>query len=85
MPKEDKPLTSGFIERHYDEFLDYYYCSPCAGCPDGHASFWKSIIESEEWKAWSKIAPYDIAECEHLGIMSSRHWKDFVKFIKAEL
>ena len=69
------------IKENYDEFLRYYYNAPCSGCPEGHASFHKTIIESPEWKAWSKVAHYDIAECECLGICSEVHWRDFVKFI----
>jgi len=74
-------MNRKFIEKHYDKLLGYYYNSPCAGCPEGQSSFWKTIIESKEWKEWIKVAKYDIPECEELGIMSKRHWDDFVKFI----
>lgn len=47
-------MTPKFIEKHYDEFLHYYYNSPCCGCGDGHPSFWKTVIESPQWKKWSK-------------------------------
>lgn len=77
-----KKLTSEQIKKHYDQFLGHYYNSPCSGCPEGHASFWKTIIESPEWKAWEKVGHYDFPECECLGIMSKGHWEDFVKFIK---
>ena len=70
------------IEKHFDEFLSYYYNTPCSGCPEGHASFWKTIIESPEWKMWQKVGHYDFAECECLGVMGKRHWEDFVKFIE---
>src|SRR3990167_3537915 len=65
----------------YDKFLRKYYNDQCEGCPEGHASFWKTIIESPEWKEWIKIAEYDIPECEELGIISKEHWEDFLKFI----
>ena len=45
-------MTNKFIEMHFDEFLHYYYCSPCGGCKDGHPSFWKTVIESPQWLKW---------------------------------
>ena len=45
----------GEIEKHYDDFLHYYYNCPCKGCPEGHASMWKSIVESPQWKEWEKV------------------------------
>lgn len=75
-------LTSLQIKRHLDEFLGYYYNAPCLGCPEGHASFWKTIIESPQWKEWKKVGQYDFAECECLGAMGKKHFQDFIKFIK---
>lgn len=76
------------IEENYDDFLKYYYNSPCNGCPEGHPSFWKTVIESKEWKLWeeeqSKNPTRDMAECEELGIMSAGHWKEFMKFIRQQ-
>lgn len=74
------------IKQHYDEFLGYYYNSPCAGCKDGHPSFWKTIIESTAWGAWKNKNPmsYDFAECEEVGIMSKQHWIAFLEFIKEQ-
>jgi len=28
------------------------YWTACAGCKDGHPSFWKTICESPQWKLW---------------------------------
>jgi hypothetical protein len=72
------------IKNNWDEFLHAYYFQECGGC-GGHSSFWKTIIESPEWNKWRKYAwedkmIYDFPECEELGIMSSKHWQDFIKF-----
>ena len=68
-----------------DDCLRAYYCQPCSGCKDGHSSFWKTVIESPPWKAWRKYAwerkvLYDFPEVEEGGIISERHFKDFIKF-----
>ncbi len=77
-------MTKDEIVKHFDEFLGYYYNSPCGGCPEGHASFWKTVIESPQWKAWVESRPsYDISECEALGIMGKEHFQDFMKFVLA--
>lgn len=70
------------IKKAMDEFLSFYYNTPCSGCPEGHASFWKTIIESPQWEAWKKVGHYDFAECEELGVCSKKHFRDFLKFIK---
>lgn len=74
------------IKGNYDDFVKNYYNAPCKGCPEGHASFWKTVIESDEWKLWqkeqSKNPTRDMPECEELGIISADHWKEFVQFIK---
>lgn len=80
MPK----LTKAEIDENWDEFLAAYYLQECPGCKDGHSSFWRTIIMSEEWKDWQKVGQYDFSECNDLGIMSKKHWEDFVKFIKYE-
>ena len=67
---------------NYDNCVKHYYWHKCEGCKDGHPSIWKTVVESDEWKALSKVAQYDIPECEECGMMSAKHWKDFVKFIK---
>ena len=28
------------------------YWTACEGCEKGHASFWKVVVESHEWKLW---------------------------------
>ena len=84
--KKEEALSKDFIEKHYDEFLGYYYNSPCSGCKGGHSSFWKTIIESPEWEEWeASRPPYDFSECEELGIMGKKHFNDFIKFIRKEV
>ena len=80
-PQESPEVKEEIIKKYYMDFLEYYYNSPCPGCPEGHESFWKTIIESDEWKEWSKIGQRDFPECEELGIMSKGHWEEFKKFI----
>ena len=67
-----------------DECHSFWYCTPCAGCPDGHPSFWKSVIESPQWAAWKKRAEarqvWDFAECEELGVCSAAHFQAFLAF-----
>ena len=80
----DEQEMAEFINAHFDDFLHYYYKIPCPGCGH-HNSFWATIIESEEWKAWKKFnnnQNWDWAECEELGIMSEGHFKAFIDFIK---
>jgi hypothetical protein len=62
-----------------------------------YPSFWKTITESKEWKAWMKEMMerfrrshtkgtdeelFDVDESHECGWMSPRHWKAFIKFIK---
>lgn len=75
------------LNSSWDDFLKAYYWQPCIGCKEGHPSFWKTIIESPEWKKWRKYAwedkmLYDFSEVEELGIISKKHWQDFIKFVK---
>ena len=73
------------IRDNWDEFLGAYYHQYCGGCPDGHNSHWKTVIESSQWKAWKATnPPYDFAENEELGIMSPYHFQDFLKFVVGE-
>lgn len=69
-----------------DSCLGAYYWQPCTGCKDGHPSFWKTVIESPQWKKWQeeqmKNPTYDISEVEECGIISPKHFQDFLKFIK---
>ena len=67
--------------------------SKCKSCGT-HPSFWKTIVQSDEWRRWrveqnqrmndfpSEKSMYDMDECTELGIISENHWKDFIKFIK---
>lgn len=77
-------LPKGIINKHWDEFLREYYCQPCSAC-GGHNSFWKTIIESQEWQKWKEDQAekyiWDFSECEELGILSPQHFKAFLKFI----
>lgn len=62
-----------------------HYLYKCSGCPEGHNSFWKTIIESPQWKKWEKIANkkgYDYCECSECGWMSQKHFQEFIKFIR---
>ena len=82
---EEQKMSIECIKKHYDEFLGYYYNSSCSGCKDGHASFWKTITESDEWKKWKASNPmYDFAECEELGLMGDKHFKAFITFITSQ-
>ena len=81
-----KKLTKKFLDKYWDEFLNAYYLQSCSGCPDGHSSFWRTIILSDEWKKWKEFNNYtnwDFAENEELGIFSKKHFDAFIKFIKA--
>ena len=75
-------LPKGIINQNWEQFLKEYYCQPCSAC-GGHNSFWKTIIESREWQLWKEDQDnkWDFAECEELGIISTKHWEEFLKFI----
>jgi hypothetical protein len=47
----------------------YLYFEECAGCPEGHSSFWKTIVESPQWQAWGK----KIAENFHEALEKDRY------------
>lgn len=36
----------------YEEHTCYFV--KCSGCPDGHSSFHKTVIESPQWKLWQE-------------------------------
>ena len=76
------------IKNNWDEFLREYYHQKCKGCPKGHNSFWKTIIESKEWKDWKLFnelrvikSKWDFSDCEELGILSPSHWHAFIRFL----
>lgn len=87
----DRKKLHRIFNDNYDELLKYYYCSPCSGC-GCHPSFWKTIIESKQWKLWQEEQDrrmaednckgcYDMSEVEELGIISPEHWRDFLLFV----
>ena len=54
---------------------------PCAGCAGGHDTFWKSVVESPQWKAWTQAADgWDWMECEACGHISQAHFQAFMAF-----
>lgn len=57
-------------------------------CGGHHQTIAGALLKSDEWKRWCKHASkymlYDVDETESLGIMSDRHWNDFIKYIKNE-
>lgn len=62
------------------------WSAKCPGCPDGHPSFWKTVVESPQWKAWEKYQSgkqqaYDVDECRECDVMSSAHFQAFMEFI----
>lgn len=60
------------------------YWSPCLGCPEGHPSFWKTIVESDEWKRWEEVANekgFDYDESRECGYLSPEHWQAFLAFL----
>ena len=69
------------------------FWSPCSGCEEGHPSFWKTVIESPQWKQWQreqhrrldegkiKDGVYDMSEVEECGWISQKHFQDFINFI----
>ena len=72
------------------------YWESCEGCPEGHNSFHKTIVESPEWEAWEKEQKemfgrkefdgcFDVNECKECGWISKEHWKKFVEFIKRKI
>jgi hypothetical protein len=57
----------------------------CSGCSDGHPSFWKTIVESKEWKDWEKEQienpQFDIDESRVCGWLGEKHRNAFFNFI----
>ena len=62
-------------------------------CHDGyHPSFWKTIVESPQWKAWEREVGrrlsknvvdqpvFDVDECREVGWFSSEHFAAFLDF-----
>ena len=54
---------------------------PCAGCEGGHDTFWKTVVESPQWKAWTTSGPeWDVDECQECGHISQAHFQAFMAF-----
>lgn len=73
-----------------DEAKRGWWHSACSGCPNGHPSFWKTVIESPQWKEWARRpstnANFDIAEVEECGWISQAHFQEFIHWtIKSKL
>ena len=63
------------------------YWQPCEGCPNGHNSFWKTIVESKEWKEWEKVAyenGFDWSESTECGWLSPQHFQAFLDWTTEE-
>lgn len=69
-----------------DKCLHFWYCPPCQGCKNGHPSFWKTVIESPQWKEWQKEQrknpTRDMPEVEEMGTISPEHFQEFLQFCK---
>lgn len=84
--KEAELFSHGWDENHYE-----YQCS------DGkHPSFWKTIVESKQWQAWSEEqsrrmtthkpdardgALFDTDESRECNWFSQGHFQEFLKFV----
>ncbi len=89
----------GILKQYEEDLRKKFYWSACSGCSDGHPSYWKTVVESPQWKAWEKEVHkrvhdqlgkdrmegvYDIDECRECGFISAGHFQDFLKFIELE-
>ena len=64
-----------------------YFWSPCEGCPEGHSSFWKTIIESKQWEEWIKSEEgrnFDTSESQECGWFSKNHFTAFIERIEKQ-
>ena len=66
-------------------------------CSDGfHPSFWKTVVESPQWKEWYKeqhkrfkiftttgkeLPVFDIDESQECGWLGALHFQEFIKFV----
>ena len=87
-----KSVEASAYERGKAEAEEARWWEPCSGCKDGHSSFWKTIVESKEWKSWEKEQRrrfsteilegcFDVDECRECGYIGAEHWQEFVKFL----
>ena len=66
------------------------YVWACGWC-GFHPSFWKTIVESKEWKLWYEEQKrrlsadgeklFDVDASQECGFMSPEHFKEFLGFI----
>lgn len=80
--KEEKDQAT-VILRERDEAMAKWHAHqknvPCAGCEGGHDSFWKSVVESPQWRAWEDSDPdWDVDECRGCGHISAEHFQAFM-------
>lgn len=65
----------------------------CDGCPNGHPTFWETVITSPQWIKWEKEVSkrmnkkthdgvWDVDESRETNVISQEHFQDFIKFIK---
>lgn len=62
-----------------------------------YATFWKTVVESDQWEEWEKEVRkrltklnndeehdtvWDVDECRECGWISQDHFQDFIEFIK---
>lgn len=71
------------VGKHLKGCEKHFWEIPCSDGP--HNSFWKSTVQSPEWKAWYEynIGPnhqFDVDECQEVGWISSEHFAAFIKF-----
>ena len=75
----------------------YRYFEQCGGCPEGHSSFWKTVIESPQWAKWEKeqvnrfhkteipgLDRFDYDESRECGWISQKRFQEFLKFVTAQ-
>jgi hypothetical protein len=68
-----------------DQCRYFWYKPPCRACGH-HDSFWATVIESKEWKAWKKHQDkigwqWDFSEVEETGQISPQHFKEFINYL----
>lgn len=84
--KYDEEMILSYIDAHFipkEEVEKQLWERPCSGC-EHHDTFWKTVVQSPQWKEWyehaSKNTLYDVDESQELGIISAKHFQDFMHF-----